>query len=362
MELLPSSWAKVAFKVLTAAWAVGVVTIITLSSVARADVLNVAHADNNCTIRLSGELTMFDADEVVVFLTNHTCRQIDIELFNSVGGSVSVYDVMNQHLLHTPSQLRNIYAQGYCFSTCALIYVGLPEAKRSKIEGNCNALIGFHKTYFVGDNANDVTPYALGNQEIIFRLKDRDVPEAIIKAFINTNPNDLESFTARALSAQFPTLYDCTDAWEPISFEDYEIAVENMGNDFREFPELIEAISATDIFQACSGEPMLQIETVRRTLGKTTYVTPMLLTNMGDEALDRDKECWRTTIQDFFDALTIENIWDYVPNVWFGQSDLFPLYVLASNGVDTIRVPIYFAWNREKLRTVFVFDVSTVLD
>ena len=65
---------------------------------------------------------------------------------------------------------------------------------------------------------------------------------------------------------------------------------------------------------------MLQIETVRRTLGKTTYVTPMLLTNMGDEALDRDKECWKTTIQDFFDALTIENIWDYVPNAlkWVG--------------------------------------------
>jgi len=293
---------------------------------------------------------MFDADEIVVFLTNNNCRQIDIKLLNSVGGAVNVYDVINQHLLQTSSRLRNIYAQGYCFSTCALIYVGLPTSYISKIAGNCNALIGFHKTYFIGDNA------------IIFRLKDRKVPEAIIKAFNNTDPDYLEIFTARALSANFPSNYGCTDTLEPITFKDYEIAIENMGNDIREFPELIEAISWSDIFQDCNDYANFGIHVVKETLGNSTYVTPMLLTNTSDKVLDRNKDCWKTTFQDFFDALTIDDIWGHVPNVWFGQSDLFPLYVLALNGIDTIRVPIYFNWNREKLRTVFVFDVSNILD
>jgi len=296
----------------------------------------------DCVIELTAEIVDEDVAFVGEQLNGHSCDSIEIFLKNSPGGAAALYDLLYSYfnsnkLRKAPTQLKKVHVEGYCFSVCAMVFLGLPTEARNANSGNCDAIVSVHKAYF---------PYfslpaaeAVINQEYVEKLLTANVPEVLVDAFIRTSGEELSHFSLQELSKEFPRKFNCRQ--EPLldDEQDFQLALDGLWLDVGGMLKSTRSFFLEDIVGVqpyCSPHNSLAVQIIRGSAISfidDKAVMDFRLKNSPEEYL-KIRKCMGQKVFAAFQELSKQWYVHYADANQF--MPLFHYLVLKSNGIRKV--------------------------
>ena len=320
-------------------------------------------AGTQCEIRIFGPISGDDAAALLPFLQKNKCKDLAIELENSPGGETSAYELLESYLLGEPKAfVSRIAVQGYCMSTCALIFAALPRTKMTPRSANCAAELGFHKMYYTQYGLEGVA--AVDNQDLANRMKNYGVPSKIIDANVLTEGEDMYYFSTSDLKNIYSQNFNCDDAHLRFNLEKYKIALSGFDFDTRELFEAIQALAwnMNLIDPKCSPRDFLTLEPIDRAHLKNHIANGKITLNYtstyNKKQLENQSICFQ---HKFRTALLDSKQYKYWKTYStrtrvFNKAWLTPLYVVKTNGVKELEIRV-LSNDGQKERFSYTFKI-----
>ena len=320
-------------------------------------------AGTQCEIRIFGPISGDDAAALLPFLQKNKCKDLAIELKNSPGGETSAYELLESYLLGEPkAAVSKIAVQGYCMSTCALIFAALPRTKMTPRSANCAAELGFHKIYYTQDGWEGAE--AVINQDLVNRMKSYGVPSKIIDANVLTEGEDMYYFNTNDLQKIYKQNFKCDDKNLRFNLKHYKDALRGFDFDTREVFEAIQAMAWNMVLidPKCSPRDWLSLEPLDKAHLKNHIkngtITLEFKSTYNKNQLENQSICFQ---HKFRTALLESKQFDYwttyssVTRI-FNKAWLTPLYVVKTNGVKELEIKI-LSTDGQKERFSYTFKI-----
>lgn len=318
---------------------------------------------NGCHLLIDGPIELRDSTTIQKWFANDDgkCKLLDITLRNSPGGVVSFFNILNINtstlkknvVNNVVRYVRKVDVQGYCFSICASIAVGLETSYITKRTGYCNSIIGFHRASYAGLWGFGFYDAPEENERHRRALADNGTAKWFVEKEMNTDPEDISMDSLRSMVDNGLGFDECYDEWSIANWEEFLQSSELMGIDELKILKNIAKLINYSANVSCGVKykNLYRINWLRPDIQEHTRLTiPVDVKNV--ERHNNAAACIQSRLRKYFVGWDLRKAKFSIESgsmkkkiLW---GDNFVLFLLAANGITEIGVQFYDSqdiWN-----------------